>query len=104
MLLNQTHLHIYKGHKYALVGHNGAGKTTLMTRLAKNDIRGFPQDLKCVYVKHEILSERVCMRVYVYIYVNVCTFVRGEMLIRVRWKYALMARLTKIDIYFVRKL
>eukprot|EP01134_Creolimax_fragrantissima_P007657 CFRG7657T1 len=58
MLLNQTALRFLQGHRYALVGHNGAGKTTLMTRLARNDIIGFPQDLRCVYVKHEILTDQ----------------------------------------------
>ncbi|KNC83143.1 hypothetical protein SARC_04594 [Sphaeroforma arctica JP610] len=58
MLLNQTRLCFLQGHKYALVGHNGAGKTTLMTRLARNDIIGFPQNLRCVYVKHEILTDQ----------------------------------------------
>lgn len=35
----------------------GVGKTTLLTRLGNGDIRGFPTHLKCLYVKHEILSE-----------------------------------------------
>jgi ATPase subunit of ABC transporter with duplicated ATPase domains len=44
--------------RYALVGRNGVGKTTLLTRLAAGDIRGYPTHLKCIYVKHEVLSER----------------------------------------------
>lgn len=62
MLLEATQLHLKRGHRYALIGQNGVGKTTLMTRMAKKDIRGFPKDQVCVYVKHEVqgdLSEPV---------------------------------------------
>jgi ATPase subunit of ABC transporter with duplicated ATPase domains len=39
------------------VGDNGIGKTTLLTRVVKGDIMGWPQDMKTVYVQHEVLAE-----------------------------------------------
>jgi len=42
---------------YGLVGDNGIGKTTLLTRVVKGDIMGWPQDMKTVYVQHEVLAE-----------------------------------------------
>lgn len=55
-LLRSTSLHFKRGHCYGIVGHNGVGKTTLLTRIAARDIAGFPQDIRCVYVQHEILA------------------------------------------------
>jgi ABC-type Mn2+/Zn2+ transport system ATPase subunit len=55
-LLRSTSLHLKRGRCYGIVGHNGVGKTTLLTRIAAGDIAGFPQDIRCVYVQHEILA------------------------------------------------
>jgi elongation factor 3 len=56
ILLHEAPLMMKRGHRYALFGRNGVGKTTLMSRMGAGDIRGFPVHLKCVYVKHEILT------------------------------------------------
>jgi ABC-type cobalamin/Fe3+-siderophores transport system ATPase subunit len=55
-LLRSTCLQFKRGHCYGIVGNNGVGKTTLLTRIAAGDIGGFPQDICCVYVQHEILA------------------------------------------------
>ena len=57
VLLKKAELVIKKGHCYGIVGQNGAGKTTLLTRIAAGDIDGFPANLNCYYVQHEILDE-----------------------------------------------
>mgnify|MGYP006082337465 CR=1 FL=1 len=56
VLLKPTNLRLVKGGRYGVVGQNGAGKTTLLTRLAAGDINGWPHGLKCVFVKHEVLT------------------------------------------------
>ena len=56
VLLRPTNLRLTKGNRYGVVGQNGAGKTTLLTRLAAGDITGWPSDLRCVFVRHEVLS------------------------------------------------
>ena len=55
VLLRPTALKLIKGRRYGVVGQNGAGKTTLLTRLAAGDINGWPKDLRCVFVQHEVL-------------------------------------------------
>lgn len=55
VLLRPTNLALRKGARYGVVGHNGAGKTTLLNRIAAGDIAGFPSDVKCVFVRHEVL-------------------------------------------------
>ena len=57
VLLKKAELVIKTGHCYGIVGQNGAGKTTLLTRIAAGDIDGFPANLNCYYVQHEILDE-----------------------------------------------
>jgi len=57
VLLRRTNLLIRQGRCYGFVGQNGVGKTTLLTRIAAGDIDGFPEGLKCYYVRHEILAE-----------------------------------------------
>ncbi|EKX49595.1 hypothetical protein GUITHDRAFT_157380 [Guillardia theta CCMP2712] len=49
-------LKLARGRTYGIVGQNGVGKTTLMTRISARDIAGFPTDIKCVFVRHEILA------------------------------------------------
>ena len=56
VLLKPTNLRLVRGGKYGVVGQNGAGKTTLLTRLAAGDIHGWPKDLRCVFVQHEVLA------------------------------------------------
>ena len=56
VLLRPTRLTLRRGARYGVVGHNGAGKTTLLTRLAAGDIAGFPTDVRCVFVRHEVLA------------------------------------------------
>ena len=56
VLLKPTNLRLVRGGKYGVVGQNGAGKTTLLTRLAAGDIHGWPEDLRCVFVQHEVLA------------------------------------------------
>ena len=58
VLLRRTSLLLERGRRYGIVGQNGVGKTTLLTRVAARDINGFPADVKCYYVAHEILSEK----------------------------------------------
>ena len=55
VLLRPTSLKLARGRRYGVVGQNGAGKTTLLTRLAAGDINGWPADLRCVFVQHEVL-------------------------------------------------
>ena len=55
VLLRPTALKLIRGRRYGVVGQNGAGKTTLLTRLAAGDINGWPKDLRCVFVQHEVL-------------------------------------------------
>ena len=55
VLLRPTALTLARGARYGVVGHNGAGKTTLLTRLAAGDVNGFPSDVRCVFVRHEVL-------------------------------------------------
>ena len=55
VLLRPTSLKLERGKRYGMVGQNGAGKTTLLTRLAAGDINGFPPDIRCVFVQHEVL-------------------------------------------------
>lgn len=65
-LLTRTALRLERGARYGVVGHNGAGKTTLLNRLASGDVKGFPRDVRCVFVRHEVLtSARVEVRKWV---------------------------------------
>ena len=54
VLLHQTPFKVKIGRKYGLVGPNGAGKSTLMKAIANKNLQEFPEDLKCVYVEHDI--------------------------------------------------
>ena len=57
VLLNKTPFYLERGRRYGLVGNNCVGKTTLLTRVAAGDITGFPKDVSCYYIQHEILAE-----------------------------------------------
>ena len=57
VLLGGTALRFQKNRCYGLVGRNGTGKTTMLNRIAARDIEGFPQDVSCYYVAHEIFGE-----------------------------------------------
>lgn len=54
VLLHQTPFKVKVGRKYGLVGPNGAGKSTLMKAIANKNLQEFPEDLKSVYVEHDI--------------------------------------------------
>ena len=54
VLLHQTPFRVKIGRKYGLVGPNGAGKSTLMKAIANKNLQEFPEDLKSVYVEHDI--------------------------------------------------
>ena len=56
VLLQRTNLELKVGTRYAIVGQNGVGKTTLLNRVAAKDINGFPQELNCYFVRHEIAA------------------------------------------------
>lgn len=58
VLLRRTSLLLEKGQRYGIVGGNGVGKTTLLRRVAARDINGFPADISCYFVEHEILSDK----------------------------------------------
>mmetsp|Transcript_18953 Transcript_18953/g.33666 ORF Transcript_18953/g.33666 Transcript_18953/m.33666 type:complete len:1294 (+) Transcript_18953:105-3986(+) len=63
MLLKRTGLFLEKGHRYSIVGRNGVGKTTMLNRIAARDINGFPSDVSCYYVQHEIMEEDASLSV-----------------------------------------
>ncbi|KAG5183221.1 P-loop containing nucleoside triphosphate hydrolase protein [Tribonema minus] len=56
ILLHNTRLRLRAGHRYGLIGANGAGKTTLMRNIANGNIDGLPDDLRTVYVEHDIVG------------------------------------------------
>jgi len=58
-LLRDTALELVRGHRYGVVGANGAGKTTLMSRIASKEIKGIPQTLTCIHLRHESILEGV---------------------------------------------
>ena len=57
VLLKPTNLELKKNKRYGVVGQNWAWKTTLINRIASKDIIGFPEAVKVVFVRHEILSQ-----------------------------------------------
>jgi len=54
ILLQNTVLHLKRGRRYGLIGQNGVGKTTLMVNIASRHVEGLPENLKTVYVQHDI--------------------------------------------------
>lgn len=53
-LLKPTHLLLERNHRYGVVGNNGVGKTTLLNRIASREVANFPQDIKVLYIQHEV--------------------------------------------------
>ena len=55
VLLQNSKLHLKKGHRYGLIGANGVGKTTLMRAIANNQLDEFPNDiLRTIFVEHDL--------------------------------------------------
>ncbi|BFZ63842.1 [NU+] prion formation protein 1 [Saitoella coloradoensis] len=56
MLLNHTHLRLYRGRRYGIVAHNGAGKSTLMRAIATGKLEGFPspEEVRTCFVEHNL--------------------------------------------------
>ena len=67
VLLHQTPFKVKVGRKYGLVGPNGAGKSTLMKAIANKNLQEFPEDLKSVYVEHDIQGNNSEMSVLEYV-------------------------------------
>ena len=67
VLLHQTPFKVKIGRKYGLVGPNGAGKSTLMKAIANKNLQEFPQDLKCIYIEHDIQGNKSEMTVLEYL-------------------------------------
>jgi len=65
ILLNNAALHLKKGKRYGLCGPNGCGKSTLMKAIANGQVEGFPppDELRTVYVEHDIQSDQTEMTV-----------------------------------------
>ena len=56
-LLRHTSLSVYRGRIYGLIGKNGIGKTTLLNKLANGEVPGFPKNVKCGIVRHELVGQ-----------------------------------------------
>eukprot|EP00287_Rhodomonas_sp_CCMP768_P005604 CAMPEP_0196731428 /NCGR_PEP_ID=MMETSP1091-20130531/11167_1 /TAXON_ID=302021 /ORGANISM="Rhodomonas sp., Strain CCMP768" /LENGTH=667 /DNA_ID=CAMNT_0042074565 /DNA_START=16 /DNA_END=2019 /DNA_ORIENTATION=+ len=59
-LLKPTNLQLIRNHRYGVVGNNGVGKTTLLNRIASGEVNGFPQDIKVLYIQHEVYVDLDC--------------------------------------------
>lgn len=59
LLLSHTHLRLFRGRRYGILGTNGSGKSTLMRQLRDGKVENFPpQDqLRCVMVEHSLQGE-----------------------------------------------
>jgi elongation factor 3 len=70
VLLRKTHLKLYRGHKYGLLGQNDCGKTSLMNALAAYKIEGFPSADECrtVFVETDIKTELADLTVLDYMF------------------------------------
>jgi elongation factor 3 len=67
VLLHQTPFKVKIGRKYGLVGPNGAGKSTLMKAIANKNLQEFPEELKCIYVEHDIQGNKSELTVLDYV-------------------------------------
>ena len=72
ILLNNATLRLKRGKRYGLCGPNGAGKSTLMRAIANGQLDGFPpkEELRTVYVEHDIDSELADTPVVDYIFLD----------------------------------
>merc|ERR1719502_598353 len=63
-LLRDAKMHLKRDRFYGLLGPNQCGKTTLMRAIANEKLEGFPKqdELKSVFVEHEIEEEEVGVR------------------------------------------
>merc|ERR1712176_339673 len=63
-LLRDTKMHLKRDRFYGLLGPNQCGKTTLMRAIASEQLECFPKrdELKSVFVEHEIEEEEVSMQ------------------------------------------
>ncbi|KAI0051246.1 hypothetical protein FA95DRAFT_1628606 [Auriscalpium vulgare] len=59
LLLSHTHMKLYRGRRYGILGTNGSGKSTLMRQLRDGKVENFPpQDqLRCLMVEHSLQGE-----------------------------------------------
>ena len=72
ILLNNATLWMKRGRRYGLCGPNGAGKSTLMKAIANGQLEGFPppEELKTVYVEHDIQGELADLSVIEYVFAD----------------------------------
>ena len=65
LLLSHTHLKLYRGRRYGILGSNGSGKSTLMRQLRDGKVENFPpQDqVRCVMVEHSLQGEDTSLSV-----------------------------------------
>lgn len=73
MLLTNTRLHMKRGMRYGLCGANGCGKSTLMKAIVNGQVEGFPppEELKTVYVEHDIQGDQAVVSVEEFVYTKV---------------------------------
>jgi len=72
ILLNNATLHMKKGKRYGLCGPNGCGKSTLMKAINNGQVDGFPppEELRTVYVEHDIQGDQHEMSVVEFVLDN----------------------------------
>jgi|APGre2960657444_1045066.scaffolds.fasta_scaffold00076_3 elongation factor 3 len=72
ILLNNATLWLKRGRRYGLCGPNGAGKSTLMKAISNGQLEGFPppEELKTVYVEHDIQGELADLSVIDYVFAD----------------------------------
>lgn len=72
ILLNNATLHMKKGKRYGLCGPNGCGKSTLMKAINNGQVDGFPppEELRTVYVEHDIQGDQHEMTVVEFVLDN----------------------------------
>ena len=65
ILLNDSRLHIKKGHKYGIIANKSAGKTTLMRSISNGQIEGFPspEEVRTVFIENDIQGAQQKMNV-----------------------------------------
>ena len=71
ILLNNATLHMKKGKRYGLCGPNGCGKSTFMKAINNGQVDGFlPEELRTVYVEHDIQGDQHEMSVVEFVLDN----------------------------------